>query len=283
MKQRWRPSWIALLIGAIIVLLSIGGFFFLQHSVDQQETALLQSQTTDVARRPRRSSGASPPASRMTPQWSGSSPPHDPTTFSTTCSRAAKGGVRAIPGPQDGDRYVVSCPPAQPSPPAEALAAALATVQKVTGRSRSAGPVMSNGKMSTPASPFPPLVGLYLYAQFAIPGPHRHRKTIGRRVQRPQCGLVRPGPIAPEFAGDGARPIQSPWPSSRRSLVHIGASNWTLVATARTPFVTGLASSGPWILLSSGLFIALVVAMTVRSCNDATGTRKPWSRSARAT
>ncbi len=48
MRHRWRPSPVALLIGAIIVLLSIGGYFFLQHSVDQQETALLSNETTDA-------------------------------------------------------------------------------------------------------------------------------------------------------------------------------------------------------------------------------------------
>ena len=43
----------------------------------------------------------------------------------------------------------------------------------------------------------------------------------------------------------------------------MGASNYTLVATAKAPFVSGLASSGPLILLVLGLFIALFVMLTI--------------------
>ena len=46
--SRRLPSPISLAIAVVIVLVSIAGYFFLKHSVDQQETALLESQTTDA-------------------------------------------------------------------------------------------------------------------------------------------------------------------------------------------------------------------------------------------
>ena len=107
---------------------------------------------------------------------------------------------------------------------------------------------------------------LYLYAQFAIPPHIDIAKALGssafselnvRAVRAWSCQSAEP-------PGDERSRRDLPLTGSvAHTAIKIGASNWTLVATARAPFVSGLASSGPLILLILGLFIALIVAMTV--------------------
>jgi signal transduction histidine kinase len=128
------------------------------------------------------------------------------------------------------------------------------------------GSVTSNGKVSY--GRFATLVSgdLYLYGQFHLT-PHIDIASVlhSSAFSEINVALYGPGPVSPQNLLVTSVPVRDlPLTGSvAHTAIKIGASNWTLVATARAPFVSGLASSGPLILLILGLFIALIVAMTV--------------------
>ena len=268
MNHRWRPSPIALVIGAIIILLSIGGYFFLQHSVDQQETALLDSNTTDVGATASSIFGNLITGLSNDAAVVNSFTHDDPTAFLNYVNPSGKttSGVGDVLIRKEGDRYVVIAASGSSFQPGEALSgAALATVQKATGTEPVTGPVMSNGKTSVARFAVSASGGLYVYEQFSIPVHINIVKQIGHAFSNLNVALYGPGPLTTSnllVTSTNTVPLATP---SAHAPVQIGASNWTIVANARTPFVTGLASSGPWILLVMGLLIALVVAMTIQT------------------
>ncbi len=197
MSHRWRPSPVALLIGAIIVLLSIGGYFFLQHSVDQQETALLGEQHHRRGRhrlvglrghhhraleRRRRGQDLHPRRPDRLRQL------REPDREDTP-------GADDVLVRKDGDHYVVVAASGSSFQPGETLSGeALATVQRATGTGVISGPVTSNGKTSIARFAVSASGGLYVYEQFTIPVHINIATAIGSRLQQPQCGPVRPGP-----------------------------------------------------------------------------------------
>jgi signal transduction histidine kinase len=268
MKQRWRPSPVALIIGAILVLLSVGGYFFLQHSLEQQEKALLSSNTTDVAET------ASSVFSGITDGLSSDAAVvktfthDDPVAFVNYVNPSGKSspGVDDVLIRKDGDRYVVVAASGSGFRPGETLSgAALATVQNAKGTSVISGPVTSDGKKSVARFAVPASNGLYVYEQFTIPVHINIAAAIGSAFNNLNVALYGPGPPTTSnllISSTKTVPLAKP---SAHAPVHIGASNWTVVANARTPFVSGLASSGPWILLIMGLLIALVVTITIQT------------------
>src|SRR5579871_6610781 len=146
MKHRWRPSTVALVIGAVIVLLTIGGYFLLQHSVDQQETALLDSNTTDVGATASSALGgittgltSDAAAVKLTKA--------DPIAFLNFVNPSGKASpLNDVLVHQQGNNYVVVASSGSGSTPGEVLSGpALATLQRVTGRGVFSGPVSSNG------------------------------------------------------------------------------------------------------------------------------------------
>ena len=268
MSHRWRPSPVALLIGAIIVLLSIGGYFFLQHSVDQQETALLDSNTTDVGATASSIFGGVITGLSNDAAVVNSFTHDDPTAFLNYVNPSGKttSGAGDVLIRKDGDRYVVIAASGNSFQPGEILSgAALATLQKARGTTPISGPVVSNGKTSVARFAVSASGGLYVYEQFTIPVHINIVKQIGHAFSNLNVALYGPGPLTSRnllITSTKTVPLAKP---SARTPVHIGASNWTVVANARTPFVTGLASSGPWILLVMGLLIALVVTITIET------------------
>lgn len=267
MNHRWRPSPIALLIGGIIALLSVGGYFFLQHSVDQQESALLSSNTTDVAET------ASSVFGGLTTGLSNNAAVvkltnADPSAFVNFVNPSGKTtpGVDNVLVSKVGDRYVVLAAAGGTYEPGEALTGhALATVQRAAGTRVISGPVTSNGKMSVARFAAPASPGLYVYEQFTIPTHINIATAIGSAFSNLNVALYGPGPVRSSnllITSTKELPLARP---QAKAPVQIGASNWTVVANARTPFVTGLASSGPWILLIMGLLIACVVTITIET------------------
>lgn len=268
MRRPSRPSTVALLIGVVIVLLSIGGYFFLQHSVDQQETALLNSNTTDVAATASSAFGGvitalSSDAAVVTLTKG------DPTAY---VNFVTQGG--AFPGldnllvRKDAGRYVVVASAAGTTFKAgEVLTGeALATVQSASGTKVISGPVTSNGKASQARFAAPVSGGgLWVYEQFTIPTHISIAAAIGSAFSNLNVALYGPGAPEPSnllIASTKTLPLATP---TAHAPVTIGASKWTVFANARSPFVTGLASSGPLILLVMGLLIAIVVSITIET------------------
>jgi signal transduction histidine kinase len=265
MNRRWIPSPVSVLIGAIIVLLSVGGYFLLQHNVDQQETSLLVSNTTDAGET------ASYAFSGVIASLTNTADVVQLTNASPTqfldygaLSKSSEVLVR-----KTGDHYVVVASRVPGFQPGETLTGpALATVQLARGKAGVSGAVTSNGKVSDArfAVQVPPVPsGLYVYEQLAIPTHINLSKVIGQAFSNLNATLYGPGPARSAnllLSSTMKLPLTPPTASAK---VGIGKSNWMLVANARTPFVSGLASSGPLILLVMGLFIALIVSLTVET------------------
>ena len=264
-NRRWLPSWLSLLTGLIIVLLSVGGYFLLQHSVDQQESTLLASNTTDAGQTASYAldsviGGLSSTAAFV--QLTKASP----TQFADymKASSSSQALVQKV-----GDHYVVLASSIPAIQPGEALTGpAMTTVQLASGKKGVSGPVTSNGKVSDArfAVQVPPVPsGLYVFEQLAIPTHINLTLVIGKAYNNLDAALYGPGPALPSnllLVSTKAFPLAPP---TAQTKVAIGGSEWTLVANARTPFVSGLASSGPLILLVLGLLIALMVGLTVET------------------
>jgi signal transduction histidine kinase len=268
MKQRWRPSPVALIIGAILVLLSVGGYFFLQHSVEQQESALLSTNTTDVAETASSFFGSITNGLSSDASVVKTFTHNDPVAFVNYVNPSGKSSpVDDVLIRKVGDHYVVVAASGTGFQPGETLSgAALATLQSAKGTKVISGPVTSDGKLSTARFAVPASNGLYVYEQFTIPVHINIGAAIGSAAFNTlNVALYGPGPPMSSnllIASTKTVPLAKP---SAHAPVHIGASNWTVVANARTPFVSGLASSGPWILLIMGLLIALVVTITIQT------------------
>jgi hypothetical protein len=170
-KNRWRPSLVSLAVAAVVVGATVAGYFFLLHNVDQQETALLQSQTTDAG------TTAASFFGEITSSLSNDATvlgklTTSPSTFEAVFPTLSKGGVPPNLIQKTGDGYVVVVPSGKTFTAGEMLSGpALATVQKVKGSGVVTGPVTSNGKLSYGRFATTVSGDLYLYAQFAIP-PH---------------------------------------------------------------------------------------------------------------
>ena len=169
---RRLPSPISLAIAAVVVVASIAGYYYLKHSVDQQETAQLQSQTTDAG------ATASSEFGTLT-----SSVANDATLLKLTGGSASAFEKLNPPSSKSvlsnnliqmiGGRYVVAAASGAGFTPGEALSGpALATVKGAAGSGGvTTGPVTSNGKLSYTRFATKVVSGLYVYEQFAI-NPH---------------------------------------------------------------------------------------------------------------
>jgi signal transduction histidine kinase len=263
-SSRWRPSPISLAIAGVIVLVSIGGYFFLQHSVDDQEKALLQSQTTDAG------TTASSFFGQIITQVSNDaalveSTGNSPSEFAAHFKPSAQNPLTPNLIVRTGQQFVVVVPTIAGLSAGQVLSGpALATLQKVKGSGVVTGPVTSNSKLSTARFATNLNDDSYIYLQFGIPPHINIASALGSSAfSELNVALYGPGPVHPQsllVTTTRQLPLTG---SMARTSVRVGASNYTLVATARAPFVSGLASSGPLILLVLGLFIALFVMLTI--------------------
>ena len=262
-SHRWLPS---LAIAVVIVLASIGGYFFLQHSVDQQETALLQSQTTDAGATASSLFGGlttSVSSDATVVKLTGASP----SAFKALNPPSSKSALSVNLIRKTGQDYVVVVATGPGLTAGEVLSGpALATVEEATEGGVTTGPVTSNGTLSYGRFATKVSGDLYVYEQIAIPPHVNVAAALGSAAfSELNIALYGPGPTHPQnlFVAT-TRELPLPGPTAR-TMVKIGASDWTLVAATKTPFVSGLASSAPLILLVLGLLIALIVTLTVET------------------
>jgi signal transduction histidine kinase len=266
-ERHFAPSPLALVIAAVLVLLSVGGYFLLQHSVDQQETALLQTQTTDAGATA--SSLFSNVLSTLT---------NDAAELTLTGPSPSKFEQFVNPNGEPNKKlasvnlvhrtaagYVVVAATGTGLTTGETLSGpALSTVENITGTMAASGPVTSNGVTSYGRFAIRVLGDYYVYEQFNVSVHHVNlAAVVGSAFSELNIAFYGPGPISPHnllVATTTSLPLAGP---TAHSAVTVGASKWTLVASAKQRFVSGLASSGPLILLILGLLIAVIVALTI--------------------
>jgi signal transduction histidine kinase len=264
-KGRWTLSWVALAVGAVLVVLSVGGYFLLQHSVNQQEAAQLDNETTDAGVAASQAfsgivSALSSDAAAV--QLTDASPSGflhfvDPTG-------SAQGPLSVNLVRQTGDAYVVVAATGTGFTAGQALTgAALSTVQQAKATGVTTGPVTSNGKVSYGRFALRVPGNLVIYEQFKI-NPHINiAASFGHAFSQLNLALYGPGPAHPDnllIVTTKTLPLAGP---TSQTTLKVGASTWTLVAAAKSPFVSGLASSGPIVLLVLGLLIALTVVLII--------------------
>jgi signal transduction histidine kinase len=264
--SRWLPSPISLAIAVVIVLATVGGYFFLQHSVDQQESALLEGQTTDAGETASSVFGqltTSVSSDATLVKLTGGSP----STFETLNPPSTNSPLSINLIRKTGAQYVAVVATGEGLSTGQVLSGpALATVKMATDGGVTTGPVTSNGKLSYARFAANAGGGLYVYEQFAI-NPHINvAAALGSQAfSELNVALYGPGATGPQnllVTTTRQLPLTG---STAHTTVKVGASDWTLIATAKAPFVSGLASSAPLILLVLGLFIALIVALTMET------------------
>jgi signal transduction histidine kinase len=247
----------------ILAVVSVVGFVFTKRNTDQQEQALLQSNTGQAA------AYASEIFSSLATTLSSAAA----IVTSTNGSPSAFEKAEAVPPPlvlllvkKTGADYVVSAGSGSGFQPGQTLQGdALSTVAGA-GAKFNAGPVSYNGKLSTArfaiGAPTVP-AGLVVYEQFSLDPFTATPVTTGKPFAQLKVALYGAGPVSTQnllVSTSSSLPLTG---SVARSPIAVGTSQWTLLAVARTPFIGGFARSSSIIVLVLGLVMALIVAIAI--------------------
>ncbi len=263
--HRRRPSLLTLSVVLVLAVVSVVGFVLTKRNTDQQEQALLQSNTGQAAAYVSEIfSGIADDltsAAAIVTSTNGS-----PTAFEK--AEPSQAPLVLLLVRKTGADYVVSAGSGSGFQPGQALqGAALSTVAQA-GAKFNAGPVTYNGKLSTarfaigaPAVP----AGLVIYEQFSVNPFTATPVTTGKPFAQLKVALYGAGPISTNnllVSTSSSLPLTG---SVARSTATVGTSEWTLVAVARSPFIGGFARSSSTIVLVLGLVMALLVAIAIEA------------------
>ena len=171
-EELLAPAPIALAIAVVIIIVRVGGYFFLQRSVDQQESALLENQTTDAGATASSVFGevvtASLSSNATLLELTGASP----DAFASLNPPSPNNPLSVNPIRKPGDQYVVAVAAGKGFTTGDLLSGpALATVEIATASGVVSGPVTSNGTLSYGRFAIKVSGDLYIYGQLAI-NPH---------------------------------------------------------------------------------------------------------------
>jgi signal transduction histidine kinase len=251
------------------VLATVVGFGLTKHNNDQQEQSLLQSNTSEAAAYTSAEFsglGTSLSSAAAYVEFTDGSPSKFGLEYKASFLLVKKSGAD----------YVVAAGSVGGFHLGQVLeGATLATVERA-GRAKPvngqipfiAGPVNFNGSLSTarfavavqPAASVP--AGLVIYDQIPL-DPYKLPKAILKPFE----------PLLATLYGSGNTDVGHLLVSTSssaalsgpvaRATVTVGASDWTLVAAARHPFIGGFAKFFPTFLLVLGLLMALIVGTAV--------------------
>ena len=261
--SRRRPSVLTLAVVLILAVVSVVGFVLTKRNTDQQEQALLQSNTGQAAAY----------ASQIFESLGTTLSSAAAVVTSTNGSPTAFDQAEAVPPPlvlllvkKTGSDYVVSAGSGSGFQPGQTLQGAALSTVAGAGAKFSAGPVTYNGKLSTArfaiGAPTLP-AGLVIYEQFSLDPFTATPVTTGKPFAQLKVALYGAGPISTQnllVSTSSSLPLTG---SMARSPITVGASQWTLVAVARSPFIGGFARSSSIIVLVLGLVMALIVAIAI--------------------
>lgn len=263
--SRRRPSLLTLAIVAVLAVVSVVGFVLTKRNTDQQEQALLQSNTGQAAAY----------ASEIFGELATTLTSAAAVATSTNGSPAAFAKAEAVPSPlvlllvkKTGAGYVVAAGSGSGFQPGQILQGdALSTVAGA-GAKFNAGPVTHTGKLSTArfaiGAPTVP-AGLVVYEQFSLDPFTATGVTTGKPFAQLKVALYGSGPVSTHNLLVSTSPSLPLTGSMARAGVPVGTSQWTLVAVARSPFIGGFARSSSIIVLVLGLVVALLVAIAIEA------------------
>jgi signal transduction histidine kinase len=262
-RMSLRPSLLSLSVVVIVGIVGIVGFALTESNTNRQEQDLLQSNTNQAAAY----------ASQIFSGLGNSLVSAAAIVTSSNGSPAAFEHAETSPAPlalflakKVGGSYIVTATSGTTFHTGQVVTgAALVTIEKAHS-SLTAGPVTSSGKLSTArfsigGTTVPP--GLVIYEQFAL-NPYTTGATV-KPFQQLNATLYGPGPIRMGsllISTSTSLPLSGPL---ARSSVTVGSSHFTLVASARRPFIGGFARLSSLVLLVLVLLLALIVGITVES------------------
>jgi len=264
-KRRQRPSLLTVSVVLILFVVSVVGFVLTKRNTDQQEQALLQSNTGQAAAY----------ASEIFSGLSNTLGSAAAVVTTTNGSPAAFEKAEVVPAPlvlllvkKTGADYVVIAGSGAGFRTGQILEGnALSTVEH-SGAKYNAGPVDFNGKLSTArfaiGAPTTP-AGLVIYEQFSLDPFTATPVTTGKPFVQLKVALYGSGPTSmSNLLVSTSRSLPLTGPTAHAS-VPVGTSEWTLIAVARSPFIGGFARSSSIILLVLGLLMALLVAIAIET------------------
>jgi len=267
MKRALRGPVLAVAVTVVIAALSVVGFLFFKASGDQQDRTLLKSDTSQAGLFVGSVFGElGGPLDGVATAMSLS---HDSaTTFDAEADPLAKTGLTVVLAARRGGIYAAELVAGPGYSVGQTLSPAISAVLAGAGSTLTAGPVVFNGKISTALFAVgPPLspAGTAVFMQFSIdpsiPTPVTAAKPFallkvalygGPKPNRTNL-LVATVPLNQLPLGRG----------SVTDLVSVGNGKWTLAAVERSPLIGSFARNAPYIILVLGLFVAMLVGVTL--------------------
>ncbi|HEY3841660.1 MAG TPA: HAMP domain-containing sensor histidine kinase [Acidimicrobiales bacterium] len=261
--MRWRPSLLSLSVALIVGIVAVVGFALTERNTSQQEQDLLQSNANQAA------AYASQVLSGLGETLASAAA----VVKSTDASPAAFESAEHVPGPlalvlvkKTGATYTVTAASGSGFQPGQVLTGpTLATVQGARS-TLTAGPVTTNKKLSTArfAMGAPTVsAGYVIYEQFTLNPYTATPVTTGKPFAQLNATLYGPGAIRPGnllISTSSSLPLSGP---KATASVPVGSSHYSLVASARSPFIGGFAKFSSLALLVLGLLLAFIIGVTI--------------------
>jgi len=265
-RRLLRASPVSVIVTLVVVAVSVVGFVLTEHSTTQQEQALLQEDTGQAAALASSilsGVGSSLDSLASVVTYSKGSP----TAFSTAAQAFGVEGLNVVLASRGAPRhFTVVAAAGKGFTPGEVLSGPAAATVARAGATLTPSPVVRVGDRSTAGFAVgPPLVpaGEAIYLQFSLNPFTSTPVTAGHAFADLRAALYgSKGPSASHLlvATTSQLPLAGPVATAP---VALGDSTWTLVAAARSPLTGSFATKAPFIILFLGIFVALMVGVTV--------------------
>ena len=259
-----RASPLSIGLVVVIAAVSIVGFVYSKHDVDQQEQTILNSDASQAALYV--SSVFSGIGSLLdtlgtTANLTNSSP----SAFDSAAAPYGK-AITSVLAHRQGDAYVVDAVSGQGFTAGQTLSPAISSVLASAGQKAVPGPVSFNGHRSTIGfAAGPPVAppGHAVYMEFSLSPFVASQITAAKPFDSLKVALY--GSSTP-LSSTLVVATTSQLPLTGKTVTKkttVGTGTWTLVASARERLTGSFASEAPYILLVLGLSLALVIGITV--------------------
>ena len=265
-RRMRRASPLSIVLSAALVIATIAGFGFTRHTEAQQEHTLLQSDAGQAALYAgsafNQVSGLLDSLATGVTLSNG-----DPKLFVQRAAAFAQGGALSLVlARHQGSGYEVVAAAGPGFTTGQALGPAVSSTLGRAGSQLTPTQVVFDGHRSTAGFAVgPPLVpaGLAVYLQITINPFIKTQATASKSFSMLNAALYgapTPKQSALLVATTDKVPLQGDVAVAHTT---VGASTWTLAASARSTLTGGLADAAPYLVLGLGLILALSVGITV--------------------
>lgn len=267
MRSAWRASPLSVGFAIVIAAASVTGFFFFRGSADQQDQTLLKSDASQaslyVGTVLAEVGSILEPVAIPVTSSDGST-----AVFQERAQPLAKEGLDMALAERQGAAYVVESATGTRYSVGEVLSPALSAALAKAGDSAVAGPVTFNGKTSSAVFAVgPPLTpsGSAIFLSFSIDPSISSPITAAKPFASLKVAVYGAPKANMTNLLVATVPV-SQLPLSNGSVTEsttVAGAKWVLVAEARSPLIGSFARLAPYIILGLGVFIAVLVGVTV--------------------